>query len=104
MQTEETMQELEADQRSPEGSGLLRFIWDRLLQRDIFAVVSRSEQLMRMHTTAEQFDPVTESLLTAMQASCSAPCNRWALCCFASVTAHFTQGSICIGVDVKHGL
>ncbi|DBA83573.1 TPA: hypothetical protein ACH3X2_006488 [Trebouxia sp. C0005] len=71
-QTEEVVQELEADRRSPDGSGLLRYVWDRLLQRDIFAVVSRSEQLMRMHTTAEQFDPVTESLLAAMQASCSA--------------------------------
>ncbi|DBA79749.1 TPA: hypothetical protein ACH3X1_008414 [Trebouxia sp. C0004] len=64
--TEEVTQELEADQRSPEGSGL-RYIWDRVLQRDIFAVVSRSEPLMRMQTTAEQFDPVTECLLGAMQ-------------------------------------
>ena len=85
MQTEEVVQELEADRRSPEGSGWMRYTWDRLLQRDIFAVVSRSEQLMRMHTTAEQFDPITEYFLAAMQASCSAvkPCNRWALCCFA---------------------
>ncbi len=72
MQSEEVIQELEADRRSPDGSGLLRYVWDRLSQRDIFAVVSRSEQLMWMHTNAEQFDPVTESLLAAMQASCSA--------------------------------
>ncbi len=106
MQTEEVIQELEADWRSRDGSGLLRYIWDRLLQRDIFAVVSRSEQLMRMHTTAEQFDPVTEYLLGTMQASCSVAqqCICWPLCCFACVTAQFMQGSTCIDVDVKYGL
>ena len=69
LQTEDVVVDLATDQGSADTSGWLWFFWNRVLQRDIFAVVSRSERLMRIHTTAEQFDPVTDCIFGAIQAS-----------------------------------
>lgn len=40
----------------------LRHFWDHVLQRDIFAVVNKSDKLIQIHASAEQFDPTAENL------------------------------------------
>ena len=65
LQPEEVVQDLAANSSSASDVGWPKYIWN-CLQRDIFAVVSKREELIQIHGTAEQFDPTTENLLGDM--------------------------------------
>ncbi len=67
VQPADVVLDLAADKRSADASGWFQYIWDHATQKDIFAVISRRERLMRIHTTAEQFEPAAERLFGPMQ-------------------------------------
>ena len=68
-QPKDVVLDLAADQNPADASGWFRYFWDHVCQKDILAMVSRSEQLMQIHTTAEQFDPATEQMFKPLQVS-----------------------------------
>lgn len=56
------VEDLASSQASAAEIGWLRYFWDHVLQKDIFAVINKSDKLIQIHATAEQFDPTTENL------------------------------------------
>lgn len=71
------MQELAADEGSDDVRGWLQRIYAYFFLADMFASVSSNENLMRIHSTAEEYDKATEELFAPMQVtifpSCAMP-------------------------------
>lgn len=64
------MQELAADEGSEDIKSWMRCIYSHLLQPDLFANISKDETLMRIHSTAEEFEPVGEAFFVPGQVPC----------------------------------
>ena len=73
-QDEATVQELTAEDASPNASGWLHQTCNRLFHTDIFAHIRSSENLLRIHSTAEQFDPAAEASFGPFQVRFPACC------------------------------
>ena len=63
------MQELTAEDVSRNASGWLHHTCNRLSHKDMFAHIRSSETLLRIHSTAEQFDMSAEALTGPFQVS-----------------------------------
>ena len=88
-QPKDVVLDLAADQNPADASGWFRYFWDHVCQKDILAMVSRSEQLMQIHTTAEQFDPATEQMFKPLQVSM-----------MDGDVAHFVLQTPCLGLNI----
>ena len=66
LQSDEVIQELAAHNSTANDVGWFRFLCNYCLSEDVYADVSKSEKLMQLHSTAEQFDPTTEGLFHQM--------------------------------------
>ncbi|DBA97694.1 TPA: hypothetical protein ACH3X3_012582 [Trebouxia sp. C0006] len=64
---EATVQELTAEDASPNASGWLHQTCNRLFHTDMFAHICSSDTLLRIHSIAEQFDPAAEALFGPFQ-------------------------------------
>ena len=61
------MQELTAEDGSKDIKGWVQRAYASLFNADMFASVSSSDTLMRIHATAEEYDKATEELFTGFQ-------------------------------------
>jgi len=78
------LQELTAE----DASGWLHVMCNRLFSMDMFAHIRSSQDLLRIHSTAEQFDPAAEAFSGPFQVRFPACCNLLALCaCLLSLHA-----------------
>ncbi len=68
------MQELTAEDASQNASGWLHQTCNRLLHTDMFAHIRSSETLLRIRSTAEQFDPAAEAIVGPFQVTLPASC------------------------------
>jgi len=73
-QDEATVQELTAEDASPNASGWLHQTCNRLFHTDMFAHIRSSDTLLRIHSIAEQFDPAAEALFGPFQVRSPACC------------------------------
>ncbi len=73
-QDEATVQELTAEDASQNASGWLHQTCNRLLHTDMFAHIRSSETLLRIRSTAEQFDPAAEAIVGPFQVTLPASC------------------------------
>ncbi|KAL3131924.1 hypothetical protein ABBQ38_007627 [Trebouxia sp. C0009 RCD-2024] len=64
---EATVRELAADDASQDVKGWLQRAHTYLFQPDIFASVSSNDTLLRIHSTAEEYDKATEELFAPVQ-------------------------------------
>ena len=85
LQDEATVRELTTDDASQDVKGWLQRAHTYLFQPDIFASVSSNDTLMRIHSTAEEYDKATEELFAPFQVTpfaccCVMPIDR---CCLA---------------------
>ncbi|KAL3163379.1 hypothetical protein ABBQ32_009765 [Trebouxia sp. C0010 RCD-2024] len=64
---EATVRELASDDASQDVKGWLQHVHTYLFQPDIFASVSSNDTLMRIHSTAEEYDKATEELFAPFQ-------------------------------------
>ena len=101
-QDEATVQELTAEDVSRNASGWLHYTCNRLFHKDMFANIRSSETLLRIHSSAEQFDSAAEASSGPFQVSLPASCNLLALCtCPLSLSAcplhlPFVSLSLCL--------
>lgn len=66
LQSDEVIQELAAHQSPANDIGWFRFLCNYCLQKDVYADINKSEDLMQLQSSAEQFDPNTEGLFHQM--------------------------------------
>ena len=71
LQPDDVVQDLASSKTSAADIGWLRYFWDHFLHHDIFAVVNKSDRLIQIHSTAEQFDPIAENLFRQIPVSCN---------------------------------
>ena len=99
-QDEATVQDLTAEDVSNNASGWLAHTCKKLFHKDMFAHIRSSDTLLRIHSTAEQFDLAAESLFGFFQVRFPACCNPLALCpCPLSLSAcplHLLCVSLCL--------
>ena len=69
LQDETTMKDLAAEDVTRDVQGWLRWARARFLQVDLFESVPASDTLMRIHSTAEEFDSTAEDFLAPFQVS-----------------------------------
>ena len=69
MQDEATVQELATEDVTQDMKGRLQWVRNMLLRPDMAAAVRSDETLLRIHTTAEQFEAVPESFVAPFQVS-----------------------------------
>ena len=67
MQDDATVLSLSVQDRGDNVQGLLRRICARLVNVDIFSGVGTDDTLMRIHATAEEFDPAAEQCFVPFQ-------------------------------------
>ncbi|DBA79483.1 TPA: Na+/Pi symporter [Trebouxia sp. C0005] len=105
---EATVQELTAEDVSRNASGWLHHTCNRLLHKDMFVHIRSSETLLRIHSTAEQFEPAAEAFFGPFQVSRPASCNLLAPCgCPLSLSAcplHLPFISLCLPLTIALGL
>ena len=63
------MQELAADDGSKDIKSWAHRIYSHLLQPDLFASVNQDETLIRIHSSAEEFEPIGEAFFVSGQVS-----------------------------------
>ena len=63
------MRELAADDGSRDMKGWVQRAYAYLFQADMFASVSSNDTLMRIHSSAEEYDKATEELFALFQVS-----------------------------------
>ena len=68
-QDETTMKDLAAEDVTTDVQGWLRWAHAHFLQVDLFKSVPASDTLMRIHSTAEEFDSTAEDFLAPFQVS-----------------------------------
>lgn len=67
LQDEATVKDIAAEELSRVAKGWLWSAHARLLEPDLFESVPASDVLMRIHSTAEEFDPCAEELWSPYQ-------------------------------------
>lgn len=67
MQDDATVQLLSEKSHSGDVHGWLRCLHAWLFERDLFADVAGDSKLMRIHATAEEFDPAAEESFVPFQ-------------------------------------
>lgn len=70
LQDDVTVQDLALNERAEKMTGWPQRLHAWLFDRDVFASVSSNEALMRIHGTAEEFEPAAEECFNPFQASC----------------------------------
>lgn len=68
------MASLYAQDKHSDVQGWAHCLYAWLFDGDLFAGVPADDKLMRIHSTAEQFDPAAEETLVPFQVSCL-PCS-----------------------------
>ena len=71
MQDDVTVQDLALNERAEKMTGWPQRLHAWLFDKDVFASVSSNEALMRIHGTAEEFEPAAEECFNPFQASSS---------------------------------
>ena len=66
-QDDMTVQDLAAQDRSADVKGWLQHVHAWLFERDLFAGVAADANLMRIHATAEEFEPAAEDCFVPFQ-------------------------------------
>ena len=69
MQDEATVLSLSAQDKSGDVHGWLQRVHAWLFEGDLSAGVARDRTVMRIHATAEEFDPAAEETMAPFQAS-----------------------------------
>ena len=70
LQDEVTVRELAADDRAGDMKGWLQRLQAWLFEGDIFAAVASDEVLLRIHSTAEEFEGAAEDCFAVLQVTC----------------------------------
>lgn len=73
LQDDATMASLTAQDKHGDVKGWAHRVYAWLFEGDLFAGVATDNKLMRIHSTAEQFDPAAEETLVPFQVT-------WGLC------------------------
>ena len=71
LQDEATVRELAADDRAGDMKGWLQRLHAWLFEGDIFAAVASDEALLRIHSTAEEFEGAAEDCFVVLQVVCN---------------------------------
>ena len=67
------MRELSADEGTRDMKGRMQRVYAYFFQADMFACVSSNDTLMRIHSTAEEYDKATEELFAVFQVNIGPP-------------------------------
>lgn len=85
MQDEETVHDLALSEKAEKMTSWPQRVHGWLFDQDIFATVISNDALMRIHGTAEEFEPAAEECFIPLQvADQSLKCALKTMCCNAS--------------------
>lgn len=98
------MQDLAEQDRSGDMKGWLQRVHTWLFDRDLFAGVVADDNLMRIHATAEEYEPAAEEQCVPFQASHTALhcCADGDCLMSASIARHALGTFVCAGACLVH--